>query len=210
MWREHLAPSIWIGKDGNLSIYFNFDLKSKINCVRLYWLKKKKTTTKYLQCKLLFHLLIFLIPKSEVQHTHLGSWSPPKNSLRKTCHTASVPIHLSFLLFQWKRNLLKVKDNSSDSASILPFYIQIFDIQFKRHCYELNIFKEEYKTTIKQTNRGGTVTQTTIFTQWERSWQHHRLVLLMATILPRGQWNQASLRTQVLGFSSLPFLVPDM
>ena len=45
-------------------------------------------------------------------------------------------------------SLLKEKDNSLDSASILPFYIQIFDIQFKRHCYELNIFKEEYKITI--------------------------------------------------------------
>ena len=65
-----------------------------------------------------------------------------------------------FFLFQWKRSLLKVKDISLDSASILSFYIQIFDIQFKRHCYELNIFKEEYRTTItiKQMNRGGTVT----------------------------------------------------
>ena len=52
-----------------------------------------------------------------------------------------------FLLFQWKRSLLQAKDNSSDSASVLAFFAQIFNIHFKWPCYELITFKEEYKTT---------------------------------------------------------------
>lgn len=56
-------------------------------------------------------------------------------------------------------SLLQTKGISSNSASILLFLAQTVNIHLKGSCCELITFKEEYKTTTKQTNGGNMVTQ---------------------------------------------------